>query len=80
MFCLCADQSLVVDRDLEVQLEVRPLTDTGLLLHAGTSPDQRLSLMLNQGEVRAEYIQEVQKTILMRITCVCVCGHRWYFR
>uniref|UniRef100_A0A8D3CNT9 Laminin subunit alpha-5 n=1 Tax=Scophthalmus maximus TaxID=52904 RepID=A0A8D3CNT9_SCOMX len=44
--------SLVLGRDLEIQLEVRPVSDSGLLLHAGTSPDQHLSLVLSQGEVR----------------------------
>ncbi|XP_069382509.1 laminin subunit alpha-5 isoform X2 [Paralichthys olivaceus] len=45
------DESLVLGRDLEIQLEVRPVSDSGLLLHAGTSPDQHLSLVLSQGEV-----------------------------
>ncbi|XP_027144166.1 laminin subunit alpha-5 isoform X2 [Larimichthys crocea] len=45
------DESLVLGRDLEIQLEVRPVLDSGLLLHAGTSPDQHLSLFLSQGEV-----------------------------
>lgn len=47
-----ADEALVLGRDLEIQLEVRPVLDSGLLFHAGTSPDQRLSLVLKQGEVR----------------------------
>uniref|UniRef100_A0A8C9YTX6 Laminin A chain n=1 Tax=Sander lucioperca TaxID=283035 RepID=A0A8C9YTX6_SANLU len=37
--------SLVLGRDLEIQLEVRPVSDSGLLLHAGTSPDQHLTLV-----------------------------------
>nr|XP_020511496.2 laminin subunit alpha-5-like [Labrus bergylta] len=45
------DESLVLGRDLEIQLEVRPISDSGLLLHAGISPDQHLSIVLNQGEV-----------------------------
>ncbi|XP_037629113.1 laminin subunit alpha-5 isoform X3 [Sebastes umbrosus] len=48
---IAIDESLVLGRDLEIQLEVRPVSDSGLLLHAGTSPDQRLSLVLSQGEV-----------------------------
>uniref|UniRef100_A0A7N6B1R5 Laminin subunit alpha-5 n=1 Tax=Anabas testudineus TaxID=64144 RepID=A0A7N6B1R5_ANATE len=32
-------------------LEVRPLSDSGLLLHAGILPDQHLTLVLRQGEV-----------------------------
>ncbi|XP_029690196.1 laminin subunit alpha-5 isoform X2 [Takifugu rubripes] len=45
------DQSLVLGRDLEIQLEVRPVAASGLLLHAGMSPDQHLSLVLSHGEV-----------------------------
>ncbi|XP_013886048.1 laminin subunit alpha-5 [Austrofundulus limnaeus] len=45
------DQVLVLSQDVEVQLEVRPISDSGLLLHAGSSADQHLSLVLSQGEV-----------------------------
>ncbi|XP_037539702.1 laminin subunit alpha-4 [Nematolebias whitei] len=45
------DKSLVLSQDVEVQLEVRPISDSGLLLHAGTTVDQHLSLVLSQGEV-----------------------------
>lgn len=48
---IAIDESLVLGRDLEIQLEVRPVSNSGLLLHAGTSPDQYLSLILKQGEV-----------------------------
>nr|XP_046253250.1 laminin subunit alpha-5 isoform X2 [Scatophagus argus] len=48
---IAIDESLNVGRDLEIQLEVRPVSDSGLLLHVGTSPDQHLSLVLSQGEV-----------------------------
>ncbi|XP_034550802.1 laminin subunit alpha-5 [Notolabrus celidotus] len=48
---LTIDESLVLGRDLEIQLEVRPVSDSGLLLHAGISPEQHLSVVLNQGEV-----------------------------
>uniref|UniRef100_A0A4W5JD38 Laminin G domain-containing protein n=1 Tax=Hucho hucho TaxID=62062 RepID=A0A4W5JD38_9TELE len=44
-------ESLMLGRDLEVQLEVRPVSDSGLLLHAGTRAGQQLSLYLNQGAV-----------------------------
>ncbi|CAN9515277.1 unnamed protein product [Ophioblennius macclurei] len=50
---LVLDESVVLDRDLEIQLELRPVSDSGLLLHAGTSPDQHLSLLLEQGQVTA---------------------------
>ncbi|XP_015258525.1 PREDICTED: laminin subunit alpha-5, partial [Cyprinodon variegatus] len=45
------DNSLVLGRDFEIQLEVRPTSDSGLVLHAGTSSDQYMSLVLSQGEV-----------------------------
>ncbi|KAM3872260.1 laminin subunit alpha-5 [Diretmus argenteus] len=48
---IAIDESLVLGRDVEVHLEVRPVSDSGLLLHAGTSPEHHLSLVLNQGEV-----------------------------
>lgn len=48
---IAIDESLVLGRDLEIQLEVRPVSDSGLLLHAGMSPDQYLSLVLSQGQV-----------------------------
>uniref|UniRef100_A0AAQ4S3F6 Laminin subunit alpha-5 n=1 Tax=Gasterosteus aculeatus aculeatus TaxID=481459 RepID=A0AAQ4S3F6_GASAC len=47
--------ALVLGRDLEIQLEVRPVLDSGLLFHAGISPDQRLSLVLKQGEVTVSF-------------------------
>uniref|UniRef100_A0A3B4YWT5 Laminin A chain n=1 Tax=Stegastes partitus TaxID=144197 RepID=A0A3B4YWT5_9TELE len=48
---IAIDESLVLGRDLEIQLDVRPVSDSGLLLHAGTSHDLHLSLVLSQGEV-----------------------------
>ncbi|XP_030589628.1 laminin subunit alpha-5 isoform X2 [Archocentrus centrarchus] len=45
------DPSLALGRDLDIQLEVRPVLDSGLLLHAGMSPEHRLSLVLIQGKV-----------------------------
>ncbi|XP_057219104.1 laminin subunit alpha-5 isoform X1 [Triplophysa rosa] len=48
---LTIDESLVLDRDLEILLEVRTVSDSGLLLHAGAKKSQQLSLYLNQGQV-----------------------------
>ncbi len=45
------DESLVLGRDLEIQLEVRLVSDSGLLLHTGAKKSQQLSLYLNQGQV-----------------------------
>ncbi|XP_061781861.1 laminin subunit alpha-5 isoform X2 [Nerophis lumbriciformis] len=42
---------LALGHDLELRLEVRPASDSGLLLHAGTSSNQRLSLVMSRGEV-----------------------------
>lgn len=58
MFCLSSDQSLALGHDLEIQMEVRPVSASGLLLHAGMSPNQHLSLVLSHGEVRREPEQE----------------------
>ncbi|KAM9343060.1 laminin subunit alpha-5 isoform 2-T2 [Pholidichthys leucotaenia] len=48
---LIIDDSVVLDRDLQVQLEVRAVRDSGLLLHAGTSVDRHLSVVLVRGTV-----------------------------
>ncbi|TKS76509.1 Laminin subunit alpha-4 [Collichthys lucidus] len=61
------DESLVLGRDLEIQLEVRPVLDSGLLLHAGTSPDQHLSLYLSQGEFSTSFTPEEP-----------LCNGRWH--
>lgn len=45
------DESLALGRDLELELEVRPVVDSGLLLHAGVRKSQQLSVYLSQGEV-----------------------------
>lgn len=50
---LPAEEPLLLSWDLEVQLEVRPISDSGLLLHAGTSPERHLTLGFRQREVRA---------------------------
>ncbi|XP_034027667.1 laminin subunit alpha-5 [Thalassophryne amazonica] len=48
---IALDETAVLGRDFEIQLEVRPMSDTGLLLHAGKVTDQYLTLVLSQGEV-----------------------------
>lgn len=81
---LLTDKSLVLSQDIEVQLEVRPISDSGLLLHAGTTVDQHLSLVLSQGEVtqlcctkesheRKTIITGLQKAEVFRVG-VCVGG------
>uniref|UniRef100_A0A671KQZ1 Laminin subunit alpha-5 n=1 Tax=Sinocyclocheilus anshuiensis TaxID=1608454 RepID=A0A671KQZ1_9TELE len=48
---LAIDESLVLGRDLEILLEVRLVSDSGLLLHTGAKKTPQLSLYLNQGQV-----------------------------
>ncbi|XP_062872234.1 laminin subunit alpha-5 [Trichomycterus rosablanca] len=44
-------ESLVLGHDLELEVELRPVTDSGPLLYAGVKKNQQLSVYLNQGEV-----------------------------
>ncbi|XP_043080700.1 laminin subunit alpha-5 isoform X1 [Puntigrus tetrazona] len=48
---LTTDESLALGRDVEIQLEVRPVSDSGLLLHAGAKKSAQLSVYLKQGQV-----------------------------
>ncbi|XP_047662931.1 laminin subunit alpha-5 isoform X3 [Tachysurus fulvidraco] len=48
---IAIDELLALGRDLELELEVRPVADSGLLLHAGVKKRQQLTVYLNQGEV-----------------------------
>ncbi|XP_063064918.1 laminin subunit alpha-5 isoform X2 [Engraulis encrasicolus] len=45
------DESLSLSQNLEIELEVRPASASGLLLHAAGYKNQQLSLILNQGQV-----------------------------
>lgn len=47
---IAIDESLVLGEDFNIELEVRPVSYSGLLLHAGTSADYYLTMVLNQGE------------------------------
>ncbi|CAL8280300.1 unnamed protein product [Boreogadus saida] len=47
---IAIDDSVVLGKDFEVRLEIRARSDSGLLLHAGTS-EHFLNVVLNQGEV-----------------------------
>ncbi|XP_028849375.1 laminin subunit alpha-5 isoform X2 [Denticeps clupeoides] len=48
---LMIDESLVLGQDFELQLEVRSVSNSGILLYSGGNKGQQLSLYLNQGEV-----------------------------
>uniref|UniRef100_A0A8C1MWR1 Laminin subunit alpha-5 n=1 Tax=Cyprinus carpio TaxID=7962 RepID=A0A8C1MWR1_CYPCA len=50
---LTIDESLVLGQDLEIHLEVRLVSDSGLLLHTGAKTTPQLSLFLNQGQVKS---------------------------
>uniref|UniRef100_A0A671Z1U8 Laminin subunit alpha-5 n=1 Tax=Sparus aurata TaxID=8175 RepID=A0A671Z1U8_SPAAU len=57
---------------VEIQLEVRPVSDSGLLLHAGMSPDQHLSLVTvsvntGKGEFSTSFTPEES-----------LCNGRWH--
>uniref|UniRef100_A0A8D3DC26 Laminin subunit alpha-5 n=1 Tax=Scophthalmus maximus TaxID=52904 RepID=A0A8D3DC26_SCOMX len=68
--------SLLFPRNL---LPVRPVSDSGLLLHAGTSPDQHLSLVLSQGEVTVSVNSGKGEFSLSSelVTCVTVSPLLW---
>uniref|UniRef100_A0A672R3F9 Laminin subunit alpha-5 n=1 Tax=Sinocyclocheilus grahami TaxID=75366 RepID=A0A672R3F9_SINGR len=67
---LTIDESLVLARDLEIQLEVRLVSDSGLLLHAGAKKTRQLSLFLNQGQVTQPYSVNVFDTYIFVILVV----------
>ncbi|XP_054881817.1 laminin subunit alpha-5-like, partial [Poeciliopsis prolifica] len=72
------DDSLVLGRDLDIQLEVRPASDSGLLLYAGTSSDQYLSLFLSQGEVTVLVISGKGEFSTSLMPEEPLCNRRWH--
>ncbi|XP_035771041.1 laminin subunit alpha-5 [Neolamprologus brichardi] len=72
------DESLALSRDLEIQLEVRPIVDSGLLLHAGTSSDHHLSLILIQGKVTVSVNGGKGETSASFIPEEPLCDGRWH--
>lgn len=74
-FCLSVAESVVLDGDLEVQLEVRPVSDSGLLLLAGKSPEQHLRVVLSHGEVRKHWSSGKRRRSPATEQCVrCLCA------
>lgn len=73
------DELLALGRDLELELEVRPVADSGLLLHAGVKKRQQLTVYLNQGEVSTPGLQQICTSgsfpLLMQFanSCLSVC-------
>ncbi|XP_053704727.1 laminin subunit alpha-5 isoform X1 [Synchiropus splendidus] len=72
------DESLILGRDFEIQLEVRPVSDSGLLLHAGASADQHLTLVINQGEVTLAMNSGRGEHSLSHTPDEALCNGRWH--
>uniref|UniRef100_A0A3Q2PMX0 Laminin, alpha 3 n=1 Tax=Fundulus heteroclitus TaxID=8078 RepID=A0A3Q2PMX0_FUNHE len=72
------NDSLVLGRDLEIRLEVRPASESGLLLHAGSSPDQHLSLVLSQGEVIVSVSGAKGEFSTSLMPDESLCNRRWH--
>nr|XP_057906923.1 laminin subunit alpha-5 isoform X1 [Doryrhamphus excisus] len=72
------DELLVLGRDLEIRLEVRSVSDSGLLLHAGTSSNQRLSLVMSRGEVVLSVSGAKGDFFLSLMPEEALCNGRWH--
>ncbi|KAM3618812.1 uncharacterized protein V6R79_025116 [Siganus canaliculatus] len=72
------DEALVLGRDLEVQLEVRPVLDSGLLLYAGTSPELHLMVALRQGEVTVSLLAGKAELSASFAPEEPLCDGRWH--
>ncbi|KAF6716555.1 Laminin subunit alpha-4 [Oryzias melastigma] len=72
------DESLVLDRDVEIQLEVRPVSDSGLLLHAETSTDLQLSVILAEGKVTVSVNNGERKFSTSVTPLAPLCDGRWH--
>ncbi|XP_077410264.1 laminin subunit alpha-5 isoform X1 [Vanacampus margaritifer] len=72
------DELLVLGGDLEIQLEVRPVSDSGVLLHAGTTSDQHLILTLSRGEVMLSMNSGKGDASLSLVPEEALCNGRWH--
>ncbi|KAL1020658.1 hypothetical protein UPYG_G00002970 [Umbra pygmaea] len=73
-------ESLGLGRDLEIQLVIRPVSDSGLLLYAGSQAGsgQQLSLHVHQGEVTVT-VNSSHGEFSTSITPVeSLCDGRWH--
>ncbi|XP_051914619.1 laminin subunit alpha-5 isoform X3 [Hippocampus zosterae] len=68
---------LVLGGDLEVRLEVRPVSDSGLLLQAGTISGQHLILTLRRGEVMLSMNSGKGDVFLSLAPEEALCNGRW---
>ncbi|KAM6924368.1 laminin subunit alpha-5 [Xenentodon cancila] len=69
---------LVLGQDVEIQLEVRSILDSGLLLHAGTLTDQYMSLVLNQGEVTVSVYRGKSQFSISLTPEESLCNGHWH--
>ncbi|XP_037101771.1 laminin subunit alpha-5 isoform X1 [Syngnathus acus] len=72
------DELLALDGDLEIRLEVRPLSDSGLLLHAGRTSGQHLILTLRRGEVLLSMNSGKGDALLLLVPEEALCNGRWH--
>ncbi|XP_061621466.1 laminin subunit alpha-5 isoform X2 [Phyllopteryx taeniolatus] len=72
------DEPLVLGGDLEIRLEVRLVSDSGLLLHAGTNSSQRLILTLRRGEVMLSISSGKDDASLSLLPEEALCNGRWH--
>ncbi|XP_019728323.1 laminin subunit alpha-5-like [Hippocampus comes] len=69
---------LVLGGDLEVRLQVRPVSDSGLLLQAGTMSGQHLTLTLRRGEVTLSMNSGKGDVFLSLAPEEALCNGRWH--
>ncbi|XP_061662817.1 laminin subunit alpha-5 isoform X5 [Syngnathoides biaculeatus] len=72
------DEFLVLGGDLAIRLEVRLVSNSGLLLHAGTKSSQRLILMLRRGEVVLSLNNGKDDASLSLVPGETLCSGRWH--
>ncbi|XP_029011451.1 laminin subunit alpha-5 isoform X2 [Betta splendens] len=75
---IAIEEPLVLTRDLEIQLEVRPVSDSGLLLHAGTSPGQHLTLVFRQREVMVSVSSGKHELTVSVTSGDSLCNGHWH--
>ncbi|CAL8370062.1 unnamed protein product [Lota lota] len=74
---IAIDDSVVLGKDLEIQVELRARSDSGLLLHAGTS-EHFLNVVLNQGEVTVSINSGSGQFSTSFTPDVSICDGHWH--
>ncbi|XP_077572690.1 laminin subunit alpha-5 isoform X2 [Stigmatopora nigra] len=72
------DEVLILDGNLEIRMEVRPVSDSGLLLHAGTTSGQHLTLTIRRGEVNLSMSSGRSDASLSLAPEESLCNGRWH--